>query len=84
MAATTRPPGVCKTKSIGVVGGVSLLAAMIVCASSYSMSPDTEKPKRLRFSCRWIIVIILELRDFSIALIACIRFVADQRPIRSG
>ena len=60
------------------------MAAMIVCASSKSICRETEKPNRLRFSCRWIIVIILDPRDFSIARIACIRFVADQRPIRSG
>ena len=69
---------------MGRSGGVSLIAAMIVCASSRSMWRDTLNPKRLRFSCRWIIVMTREPCDFSIARIAWTRFRENHRPMSNG
>ena len=60
------------------------MAAMMVCASSRSICRDTLKPNRLRFSCRWIMVMTRAPCSFSIAAIACARFSANHRPIRMG
>ena len=54
------------SRSIGTSGGVSLIAAMMVWASSRSMCRDTEKPNRLRFSWRWIMVMTRAPCAFSI------------------
>src|SRR5215467_14014979 len=71
-------------RSIGLSVGVSLIAAMIVCASSRSMWRETENPNRLRFSCRWIIVMTRVPRLRSIVRIAWARLIADQRAVKMG
>ena len=84
VAASTSPPGVWITRSIGMSSGVSLIAAMMVWAPSRSMCRETAKPKMLRFSWRWIMVMTRDPCDFSIARIACARRTAYQRPVNRG
>ena len=69
---------------MGLSGGVSLMAAMIVCASSRSMWRDTLNPNRLRFSCRWIMVMTREPFAFSMARMAWTRLSENHRPMSSG
>ena len=45
---------------------------------------ETEKPNRLRFSWRWIMVMTRVPCAFSIARMACTRRNANQRPMSKG
>ena len=69
-AASTRPPGVCTTRSIGTVSGVSRIARRTCSESSTSMKRRSGMPSRLIDSCRWISVMTREPRAVSSLRIA--------------